>query len=548
MVGMGPTRGQATRSMTKLSSTLRFNGLVRTGRVYIPGRHQELILAMIDAGMLDQQIHAFFSQPGRDFNHNQIGALRRRKANADPTLPPPATESELQDFLDGWTNPTTLPAPLATLFDDRLTDSFWRAEYHFHPVGQGMLYSGALVQGHRPPFRWVYDCGSATSHALVEAELDTMHKIVGPPSATKPKLDLVALSHFDNDHISGVVHLLGLFEIKLLLLPFLPLWQRLWIAAAADDLSAEFLAFLIDPAGYVIDAATAAGARPPRIVFVPPSEGDPPPPFPDVPVDGRPDRVGDDRPMQLRLTTEKMPAQIDDEIPGITGQRLRAAEFLKMESVLDIDGLWEFVPYNDARQAQKCPPGFEKTVAPFVDALLAATTKATRKTALDNLKAHYGSTFGVRPDQKNIISLFLYAGAVPVPREAAFWTGPVVAKGKVLILTSDATALAADRFALLFTGDGSLDTKPRRDAFEAFFKPYNRLARSSVFQVMHHGAKGNSSPEVATLVEPRASIFCSDPLNGNKHPHAEVLRDFWQYNCIQVDAKQGWGAIVLFEF
>lgn len=75
---------------------------------------------------------------------------------------------------------------------------------------------------------------------------------------------------------------------------------------------------------------------------------------------------------------------------------------------------------------------------------------------------------------------------------------------------------------MLLTRDGSLNSKPRQTGFETFFTPYGRLSKASVFEVMHHGASGNSSPEVAALVAPRASLVCSDPSKGQKHPDAAV--------------------------
>lgn len=318
--------------MTTFPSSLRLNGLVRTGPVDICPHDVRLILAMIDAGLKDQQIHAFFSQPGRDFNHNKISALR--SANRI-SVPPPATRAQLQAFLDGW---WTFP-PVSHFLDchgvQGLDGDAWQVAYRFHPVGQGMLHSGELRQGRRQPFTWVYDCGSVTAAAQVESELDDLCTARNAAPGSKPSLDFVALSHFDADHISGLVHLLGLFEVKMILLPFLSLWQRFWIAASADDLDADFLRFLVDPVGYLLGVDGGAEAR---IVFVPPSADGPPPPPDAGPPEG-PRGEFDDRPMKLRLETEHIPDVVDGEIPSVTGQRLSAAEFLKVGSVLDIDGL-----------------------------------------------------------------------------------------------------------------------------------------------------------------------------------------------------------------
>lgn len=256
--------------MTTFPSSLRLNGLVRTGPVYICPRDVRLILEMIDAGFNNQQIHAFFSQPGRDFNQREISNLGRHDRSS---LPPPATRAELQTFLDSWiTYPPHFHCCLYCC-DQGFFDDAWQVSYRFHPVGQGMLHSGELRQGRRQPVTWIYDCGSVTAAAQVKSELNDLRTARNAASGSKPSLDFVALSHFDDDHISGLVHLLGLFEVKVILLPFLQLWQRFWIAASSDDLDTDFLRFLVDPVGYLrgVDGGEEA-----RIVFVPPSADAPP--------------------------------------------------------------------------------------------------------------------------------------------------------------------------------------------------------------------------------------------------------------------------------
>jgi len=423
-------------------------------------------------------------------------------------------------------------------------DNTWALAYRFHPVGQGMLHSGELRHGRRPPFTWIYDCGTVTTPSQVESELDDLCAARKAPSGVKPKLDFVALSHFDKDHISGLVYLLGLFEVKTILLPFLQLWQRFWIAASADDLDTDFLEFLVDPVGYLLGVDGGAQAT---IVFVPPSEGDPPPAPDDAPPEGPPGEA-DDRTVTLRMKTEPVPDVVDGEIPNVTGKRLSAAKFLKKKSVLDIDGLWEFVPYNDARQATRCPAGFSAIVAPLIADLLAANNPADRQVALDALKDRYDRTFGRNAYRRNIISLFLYGGPVPTPTRARFLTGRSKHGFMMHYLNTVWSNLSTTHFSMLFTGDGSLNSAPRRTAFANFFTPFGRLGKASVFQVMHHGASGNSSPQVAALVAPRVTIFCSDPIRGHQHPDADVLRQFWTYNCIQVDAATGWQMLAGFTF
>ena len=85
--------------------------------------------------------------------------------------------------------------------------------YHFHPVKQGLFASGVLYKANtpRPLFLWVYDCGTVSSQSPLEwpekvAELKRF-------AHGKESIELLTLSHFDNDHISGVTALLGQFSV-----------------------------------------------------------------------------------------------------------------------------------------------------------------------------------------------------------------------------------------------------------------------------------------------------------------------------------------------
>ncbi|NDW05862.1 hypothetical protein [Jiella pacifica] len=532
-------------------SPIRFNGLVRQGPITIPERDKRIILAMIDAGLKDQQILAFFSQPGRDFNHNRISRLRKAPRNSGLQ---PASTVELQSFLDRWAASSNLQNLFSKLTFNRDLSRQWRVEYRFHPVGQGMLHSGNLRNGHRKSINWIYDCGSVTSNKLVEDALDNIYEHIKEKPGEKPLIDIVALSHFDKDHVSGIVYLLRIFRVDIIILPFMPLWQRLWIAAA-DKFDVEFLRFLLDPAEFL---RNAAGGDQPRIVFVPPSDDTPPPPIDPLPdPDPGPDPDGDERerrfpekadgrPLRIRVETEHRPDLLSGEIPGSRRVETPAAEFLRRGSVLDVEGFWEFVPYNDANQAQKCPPSFPASVEPLIAALQDATTSAETKKAFGALKRHYDKTFGKK--NRNIISMFLYGGPATKPVDANFSPEFFFESTGGWAKYRDYTRVSTDHFAVLLTGDGSLNSSPRRTAFKNYFSPHGRLSKAAIFQVMHHGASGNSSPEVAEMVAPRASIFCSDPTKGKKHPHADVVRQFWEYNCVQVDARRGWMLYGTFEF
>lgn len=128
--------------------------------------------------------------------------------------------------------------------------------------------------------------------------------------------------------------------------------------------------------------------------------------------------------------------------------------------------------------------------------------------------------------RRNQISLFLYSGPLDHSLRAdAYGWDPRIEPG------------VWERFAQLSPGDGLLDTPDRLNAMIKFYGSSTRMTKMGILQVMHHGAKSSWHAGVAERLCPVASIICSEPTdNRYRHPHAEVLRDFWSHGAIQVDS------------
>lgn len=134
------------------------------------------------------------------------------------------------------------------------------------PVGQGLFSSGRLQYEDRI-VSWVYDCGTASSDRHLQASL--RHFGQAHTAAGARAIDFAVLSHFDRDHISGFVRLVSQHPIRMVLLPYIPLWQRLVIAAqqsiATDD---QLFRFFVNPAGYLL---ATPGQEIGEVIFVPPA-------------------------------------------------------------------------------------------------------------------------------------------------------------------------------------------------------------------------------------------------------------------------------------
>lgn len=144
--------------------------------------------------------------------------------------------------------------------------------FDFHPVGQGLFYSGQLcsrrdASAPNPErFDFVYDCGTSNAKRYITDALDG-YDVDG--------LDLLVISHFHADHMNGVKALLGKTQgVREVVLPYLFPAERLLagagyaIANDLDGLDADYISFLVDPVGYL----TEFGGDEANITFLRPGE------------------------------------------------------------------------------------------------------------------------------------------------------------------------------------------------------------------------------------------------------------------------------------
>ena len=416
-----------------------------------------------------------------------------------------------------------------------------RIAYNFHPVGQGLFSSGALL-GDFPHqrFHWIYDCGTDSGNQILTEAIDRL-VISLSRRGPKPLINLLAISHFDRDHINGLTALLPKFAVEALLLPYMPLWQRL-TAAAAEGIGAEepLFAFFINPVAYV---AGIDGGEVGRIILVPPSgDGESPPDG----GEGAPPLGPDDSSWQLQADVAKPSdddQQIDDRaFRGQAGASLPEIQFMKLGSTLRVTGAWEFVPYNDATIAFKANDLFRTLIATLQQDLINSPSPAGRAEALKEIKDTYTSTFGSGARPRNEISLFLYGGPLrtwQAPEPVWCSPYPVSQSYPDWPWFEMRNRSGIKKVTILYTGDGYLDKAFRAQRLADYLRP-SRVRRIGTLQVMHHGSKENWYPGVAAYLDPHLSVFSSDPTRAKPgHPDQVVLNDFSAYAPIQVDKHSG---------
>lgn len=112
-----------------------------------------------------------------------------------------------------------------------------------HPVGQGAFYTETIetIKTNDRRYNIVYDCGSTTTYlknsskTILETEIKSFYN-------NKEKIDLLFISHFDNDHVNGLKHLKDYCDIKCVIMPLLPPSAMWFYLAQLDKSSRELIA------------------------------------------------------------------------------------------------------------------------------------------------------------------------------------------------------------------------------------------------------------------------------------------------------------------
>lgn len=420
----------------------------------------------------------------------------------------------------------------------------YNINWDFLPVGQGLFTTGKIKTGindQKKEFRWIYDCGTSSRQQLITNQID----LYTSGLQQSEKIHLVVLSHFDKDHISGLTYLLSKSKIHTLMLPYIPLWKRMILAFEQGiKLSSKYMSFYLDPIKYIVEMAQQSSLD--NIVFIQNGMGHDKEKQPAsenfLEIDRMFEGLSNEEiigGVHTRMTFDPSPdgeaGEEKTSFDSSASAKKINVRFLKRCSNIVIEDIWEFVPYND--DLIKTPSKtFVKKVSKQREVLLHAKSKALRNIALNSIKKSFDDYFGKSSKQRNIISMYLYGGTLSDQE----------CKNRVFIHYSKNTLMnrhvmhgsfGSDKTGVLYTGDGFVENMKKFKRLRDNLTD-QRIKNIFCLQVMHHGSRHNWFSGLASLFNPAVSIFSSDPNRKRpNHPHAEVLKDFLQYNPIQVDSQ-----------
>lgn len=90
-------------------------------------------------------------------------------------------------------------------------------KFKFHPVGQGLFYTGSIASG---TYNFVYDCGTESKGSYLSNAIDNYVDEISVINK-KPTIDFVVISHLHTDHFNGLYELSKQVKIEKLYLPYL---------------------------------------------------------------------------------------------------------------------------------------------------------------------------------------------------------------------------------------------------------------------------------------------------------------------------------------
>ena len=126
--------------------------------------------------------------------------------------------------------------------------------FKFHPIGQGGFYTGilGLYGRNNSQFNFVYDCGTLSERNNLNYAIESYKNTL-----RNDTIDVLFISHLDDDHVNGIVDLLRGIHCKNIYLPYLSPFERLLVAIRHNPRDTkdfkDFIRFITSPHNYLLE-------------------------------------------------------------------------------------------------------------------------------------------------------------------------------------------------------------------------------------------------------------------------------------------------------
>ena len=330
----------------------------------------------------------------------------------------------------------------------------------FHPVGQGAFYTEVLKGDDGGSFVVVYDCGTETASKDMVVSLEQQ---IDSFVSGLSQIDILFISHFHADHISGLDRLLEKVKVLRTVIPML-------------DVPTITVTRIQNFIRYNQESALAADGI-----------------IRDLYLDGdSTERFGE----VVAVATE-YEDEYRDENDGRETLITKGARRFSGRALSSYNEIWEYVPFNSINRGDKRVRDLHKKLKVLAAGRMNLNDLV--KDRLADVKKVYREVMNNANDN--------------------FYTLVVVSRPKKGVVLSPCTRLAH----CVYFGD--FDYRQKNEPWKRFNQKVN-YAEIGTVQVPHHGAKGNWHHEMG-VGDSRHYIVSVGSSNRYHHPNYWVLRDIW---------------------
>lgn len=354
----------------------------------------------------------------------------------------------------------------------------------FHPVGQGAFYSEEFELPDHGRFRIVYDCGSRT---LSKSALE---KRIKSDFAGDMNVDILFISHFDEDHINGVEFL----KPKTVVVPFL---------SEAQILLLTLCNMFQKGANSNVDLAKNPTKTFPeaQIIQILPYGSD----------------YGSDSDFDPIFDLKAINgSNRDDNSKKNVLKELRKVKSLVPINILHDNPFWEYIPYN---------PNWDKYVELFKSKMSQYKLDWNQLVAPDNgtyIEKNFSDLKKIYNElkQKNLHSLVVCSSS-----KQDVMLSYYCAKCKYCLIPPCKLNLPC---GCIYFGDAKVDAEWRDDFYD-YLKGLDLLEEIGTLQVPHHGSNlsygWNVIPPQDCFANSVLCIISIGEFNHYGHPSALVIRE-----------------------
>lgn len=397
-------------------------------------------------------------------------------------------------------------------------------DFCFHPVGQGCFYTGRFETAQNKIFNFVYDCGSNTTGPFLQ---NAIHNYKS--SLDKNTIDMVIISHFDEDHVNGVFELLKGVTCTNLIIPYYSPIERLALYLKTSQIDDDYSRMLQNPIAF-FDSDERFDIS--NIILVGGTD-----PYEESPEDESPEKEppsdeteNESFNLDGQLLSEEEHEKVLEEIKRyykeeITSKKMR---ILRKPYIIKMY-IWEFVFYLRKYDKILLIDSFSKDVDQILLQNKIGVAGLFDPNIIKQLKNRYRRWFA---KNLNLTTLVVFHG----PRNTCIWDVYMICNPcpypypyRFHCCYFDGT-FSDLKLGTLLTGDADLSTSNKVNKMITYFTSFKCFDKIGLLQVPHHGSKYSWLDDVPNRLHDFLIYVINHGRTRQKHPALEVV-NYINTNC-----------------